>query len=151
MAGGDQVAGVGIAMQRLDGGAGRLQERALGIALLGSIGTAVYRGGLTDRMPADVPPATAATARDTLGGAVEAAGQLPDQLGVALLDAAQTAFIQGLQLTAAIGVAVMLGTAVLAVALLRNVRPSSESAEQPEHEAAGEPEPEPAVHLPAAA
>ena len=40
---------------------------ALGIAVLGSIGTAVYRGTLGDDLPA--------AARDTLGGAVEAAGR----------------------------------------------------------------------------
>ena len=52
---------------------------ALGIAVLGSIGTAVYRGAMADAMPAGVPPEAAEAARDTLGGAVAAAEQLPDR------------------------------------------------------------------------
>ena len=50
---------------------------ALGIAVLGSIGTAVYRGQMADAVPAGVPPEAAEAARDTLGGAVAAAADLP--------------------------------------------------------------------------
>src|SRR6266487_2948257 len=53
---------------------------ALGIAILGVVGTAAYRGQMAHALPAGVPPQAAAAARDTLGGAVAAAGQLPDQL-----------------------------------------------------------------------
>jgi MFS family permease len=42
---------------------------ALGIAVLGSIGAAVYRNAIA--IPQGVPPEDAAVARDTLGGAVE--------------------------------------------------------------------------------
>src|SRR4029453_2274638 len=73
---------------------------ALGIAILGSIGVAVYRGELADALPAGLPGQAAAIARDTLGGAVGVAAQLPEGLGVALLAAAREAFTQGLQLTA---------------------------------------------------
>jgi DHA2 family multidrug resistance protein-like MFS transporter len=104
---------------------------ALGIAILGSIGTAVYRGQMTDEVPAAVPGAAAAAARDTLGGAVEAAGQLPDQLGTALLDAAREAFTQGVQLSFAISAAVAIGIAILVAALLRHVGAGSEPEEQP--------------------
>jgi DHA2 family multidrug resistance protein-like MFS transporter len=104
---------------------------ALGIAILGSIGTAVYRGQMTDAVPAAVPGAAAAAARDTLGGAVEAAGQLPDQLGTALLDAAREAFTQGVQLSFAISAAVAIGIAILVAALLRHVGAGSEREEQP--------------------
>ncbi|HET7081029.1 MAG TPA: MFS transporter, partial [Chloroflexia bacterium] len=41
---------------------------ALGIAILGSIGTAVYRSDLAASLPAGIPPAAAAAAQDTLGG-----------------------------------------------------------------------------------
>jgi DHA2 family multidrug resistance protein-like MFS transporter len=47
---------------------------ALGIAIFGSVGIAVYRGELADHLPAGVPAGAAATARDTLGSAVEVAG-----------------------------------------------------------------------------
>src|SRR4029450_11583968 len=40
---------------------------ALGIAILGSIGVAVYRGELADALPADLPTHAAALARHTRG------------------------------------------------------------------------------------
>jgi MFS transporter, DHA2 family, multidrug resistance protein len=104
---------------------------ALGIAVLGSIGAAVYRGQMTEAVPA-AAPSQAAAARDTLGGAVAAANQLPDQLGAALLDAAREAFTQGLRLTFAISAAVAVGIAVLVAALLRHVGAGSEPSWQPD-------------------
>lgn len=86
---------------------------ALGIAILGTIGTAAYRGDVADAIPAGVPSQTAAAARDTLGGAVTAGEQLPHTVAVELLDAAREAFTQGLQLAAAISAAVVVVTAVL--------------------------------------
>jgi MFS transporter, DHA2 family, multidrug resistance protein len=110
---------------------------ALGIAVLGSVGAAVYRGQVIDAVPDGVPPAAADAARDTLGGALAAAHQLPDQVGGALIDAARAAFTQGLQLTAAIGAVVAIGIAILAATLLRRVRTGAEPDEQPELEADG--------------
>jgi DHA2 family multidrug resistance protein-like MFS transporter len=98
---------------------------ALGIAVLGVVGTAVYRGQMAAGVPAGVPDQAAAVARDTLGGAVAAAGQLPDRLGAGLLEAAREAFTQGLHLAAAVSAAAALAFAVLVVAMLRGVRPSS--------------------------
>jgi DHA2 family multidrug resistance protein-like MFS transporter len=62
---------------------------ALGIAILGSIGVAVYRNRLADALPAGLPAEAAAAARDTLGGAMGVAAQLPGQLGALLVDAAR--------------------------------------------------------------
>jgi DHA2 family multidrug resistance protein-like MFS transporter len=103
---------------------------ALGIAILGSIGVALYRSGLADGLPAAVPTEAAAMARDTLGAAVAVARQLPDGLGVALLEVARDAFVQGMQLTSAISAVVAIGIAILAVVMLRHVPPSSESPDQ---------------------
>jgi hypothetical protein len=75
---------------------------ALGIAILGSIGTAVYRSEVGEGVPAAVPSAAAEAARDTLATALAVAEQLPEELGAALLGAAREAFTQGLRLTAAI-------------------------------------------------
>jgi DHA2 family multidrug resistance protein-like MFS transporter len=100
---------------------------ALGIAVLGVIGTAVYRGQMADGVPAGVPDQAAAVARDTLGGAVATAGQLPDQLGAALLEAAREAFTQGLHLAAAVSAAASLAFAVLVVVLLRGAGPATSS------------------------
>ncbi|MBI3971319.1 MAG: MFS transporter [Chloroflexi bacterium] len=98
---------------------------ALGIAVLGSVGTAVYRRALADRLPTDFPSEAAEIARDTLGVAVGVAGQLPDQLGRALLEVAGAAFVQGLHLAAGISAAVALAAALAAVILLRHVPASA--------------------------
>jgi DHA2 family multidrug resistance protein-like MFS transporter len=117
---------------------------ALGIAILGSIGVAVYRGQLADTLPADVPSQAATIARDTLGGAVGVAAQLPGELGTALLVAAREAFTQGMQLTVALSAAVAVVIAVLATVLLRPVPVTAQAEpDQPPTTAAlpGEPEP----------
>ena len=98
---------------------------ALGIAILGSIGVAIYRGELTDRLPADVPAEAAGIARDTLGSAVAVAEQLPERLGTVVLEMSREAFVHGMQLTATITAVIALGLAILAVAVLRNVRPGA--------------------------
>src|SRR6266542_83124 len=90
---------------------------ALGIAILGSIGVAAYRADLASSLPAGIPSQAAAAARDTLGGAVGVAGQLPADVGAALLATAREAFTMGLQVTAAISAAVAIGIAVLATVL----------------------------------
>jgi MFS transporter, DHA2 family, multidrug resistance protein len=88
---------------------------ALGIALLGSIGTAVYRSQVADSIPADVGPEAAAAAQDTLGGAVGAGtGVSPG-----LLETARDAFVDGLQLAALTGAVLMAVTAAAAALVLR--------------------------------
>jgi MFS transporter, DHA2 family, multidrug resistance protein len=95
---------------------------ALGIAILGSIGVAIYRGALGEQLPPGIPEAAASAARDTLGGAVAVAAQLPAEVGAAVLATAREAFVLGMQLSAAIASVVALGLAIVALALLRDVR-----------------------------
>ncbi len=90
---------------------------ALGIAVLGSIGTAVYRGTLGDDLPRGIPSDAADASRDTLGGAVEAAGQLPPQLAAELLHVSRVAFTHGLEVATLIAAAI--GAAMALVAALR--------------------------------
>jgi DHA2 family multidrug resistance protein-like MFS transporter len=92
---------------------------ALGIALLGVVGTAVYRGEVSEAVPAGVPPEAAMAARDTLGGAVEAGEGLPDPVAADLLGAAADAFTQALRLASGLSTAVVIAAAVLALGLLR--------------------------------
>jgi DHA2 family multidrug resistance protein-like MFS transporter len=92
---------------------------ALGIAVFGSLGIAVYRSLMAGEVPSGVPVAATQAAMDTLGGALAIAGQLPEQLGAALVDAARSAFIQGLQLSAGISTVGTIGLAILVVVLLR--------------------------------
>jgi DHA2 family multidrug resistance protein-like MFS transporter len=108
---------------------------ALGIAVLGSIGTAVYRNQVTAHLPADVTPAAAAATRETLGGAVAAATQLPEPVAASLLGAAREAFVQGLQLSSLIGAVGLAGTAVLVAFLLRSIPSTEEGEEQTEPKA----------------
>ncbi|KQR62855.1 MFS transporter [Frigoribacterium sp. Leaf172] len=89
----------------------------LGTAVLGSMLTAIYRGSLV--IPAGVPVETGEAARETLGGAVSAAGTLEAPLGRQLLDAATHAFDAGLVATAGVGVGVMVLAVVVALFSLR--------------------------------
>jgi DHA2 family multidrug resistance protein-like MFS transporter len=89
---------------------------ALGIALLGSVVTAAYRGAMADAAPA---------ARDTLGGAVALAAELPAEVGAALLDAARAAYVHAFELSAAISAVLSLGVALVAIALLRRLQAPS--------------------------
>jgi DHA2 family multidrug resistance protein-like MFS transporter len=99
---------------------------ALGIAAMGSIGVAIYRSRLADQLPAGLPAEVAAAARDTLGSAVAAAAQLPDQLGGAVVQAARDAFVAGMQRSSLIGAVVAVGVAVMALVALRD-RPAAPS------------------------
>jgi MFS transporter, DHA2 family, multidrug resistance protein len=93
---------------------------ALGIAIMGSIGVAIYRSELADRLPAAVPAEAVEVARDTLGSAAAVAGQLPGELGAAVLAAAREAFVAGMQLSSAIAAGIGVALAVLALVALRN-------------------------------
>lgn len=95
---------------------------ALGMAVLGSIGTAVYRGHLASSMPAGVSGSTADTARETLSGAVAVAAHLPGQTGPALLHAARDAFAHGMDAVSLGAGLVTLAAAALSVLFFRGVR-----------------------------
>jgi DHA2 family multidrug resistance protein-like MFS transporter len=97
---------------------------ALGMAVLGSIGTAVYRHEIGDA-PAE--------AKETLGGALAVAQHLPGRAGDALLASAREAFTSGMHIAALAGGAVLLGAAVLALRGLRGVAaPQREEQREPE-------------------
>ncbi|MGV9888196.1 MFS transporter [Streptomyces sp. NPDC003395] len=88
---------------------------ALGIAVLGSIVTGVYRG-----FPS--PAGTPAAAHESLGGALEAAHGLPADTAQALLDSARQSFVDGLALASGVGAAVLLTAAAAAWFMLRGQR-----------------------------
>ena len=91
---------------------------ALGIALLGSITTAVYRSQLPDALPAGVQV-------QTLSDAARSAASLPDRVGAPLLGSAREAFAQGLHLAAIVSAVLAVLLAVLAATVLRR-RPAAE-------------------------
>jgi DHA2 family multidrug resistance protein-like MFS transporter len=97
---------------------------AIGIALFGSIGVAVYRGLVADALPAGISPEIASEARATLAGAIEVARRLP-ALEPGLTEAARAAFIKGLRICAVISLAGSVGLAVFVGVVLRRVHPGS--------------------------
>jgi MFS transporter, DHA2 family, multidrug resistance protein len=107
---------------------------ALGIALLGTIGTAIYRSGVADAVPAGLPSAAKDAAGDTLGGALAVAESLPNGSGSVLIDAARDAFTQGLHVAAATGAVIAIGIAIMVAVRLRDVRSGSTADHEPQHD-----------------
>jgi DHA2 family multidrug resistance protein-like MFS transporter len=103
---------------------------ALGLAMLGTVGTAVYRNETADAFPDGV----AGTASDTLAGAVGVADRLPRTLAADVLEPARDAFVQGLQVAATVSGLLVTAAAVMVVRLLLSSReraPIALAAEQP--------------------
>ncbi len=83
---------------------------AVGIALLGSLLSVGYRNGLgnvTDGLPAQA----AAAAEDSIGAAIQVAGQLGGEVGRALVDAAAQAFTDGMQVSMWVAAGVLVAAA----------------------------------------
>ncbi|GJF35060.1 MFS transporter [Kitasatospora sp. NE20-6] len=109
---------------------------ALGIALVGSVVTAIYAGALG--VPGGVDAAAAARARESIGGAVQSAASLPGPVGARLLDDARLAFVHGVNVAAWLAAALLLASAGLAWWLLRG-RPGTAAAGPAAEPAAAEP------------
>ncbi len=88
---------------------------ALGLAVLGSVGTIVYRGAVT--VPAEVP---AEVAGESMAGAVATAADLPAPLATELLTSAREAFTAGLNTVATVGAIIFTAIAVVALVTLRH-------------------------------
>lgn len=94
---------------------------ALGIALLGSIGAAVYTRAIEARLPGGLNTPIVQAARNTLGDAIAASQQLPEPAATAVLQAAHGAFTNALQVAAYATVVLMAAAAWLAWRSLRGV------------------------------
>ena len=92
----------------------------LGTAVLGSILAASYRTAI--EIPGAIGTADAATARETLAGAVEVSSALPDALGGELLRSARAAFDSGVVTTSWVAVALMAVAITVTLVTLRKVR-----------------------------
>jgi MFS transporter, DHA2 family, multidrug resistance protein len=93
---------------------------ALGIAVLGTVVTAMYQ--------AAIPPGYPEEARETLGGAVAVAARTAGAAGQELLQLARTGFTDGLEVAALVSAVLMAATAVVAGLVLRRATPPSASA-----------------------
>jgi MFS transporter, DHA2 family, multidrug resistance protein len=110
---------------------------ALGIALFGSIGVAIYRSGVAEAIPRAIAPEAAAVAQGTLGGAVEVAGRLPAELGTPLIEAANEAFVSGMHVVAAISVVGTLALSVFTAIVIRRAGSGSGPEAEPGPASAG--------------
>ena len=110
---------------------------ALGLAIFGSVGTAIYRSRVTDGLPPGIPAESLEAVKDTLGGAVAVAAELPADIGNALLAVAREGFVDGLQVVAIVSTVLVLIAAAVAGILIRR---SGVGAEPIGH---GSPEPHP--------
>jgi DHA2 family multidrug resistance protein-like MFS transporter len=101
---------------------------ALGIAILGSIGTAVYHYRVTGRIPPGIPGPAARAIGATLGDATTAPGQLHGQAAANVLQAGRAAFTSGVEVVAGISAVMVAVLALVAVARLRRVPQSDQAA-----------------------
>ncbi|WP_232666630.1 MFS transporter [Pseudonocardia sp. TRM90224] len=116
---------VGAAPPERAGSASALSETggelglALGVALLGSVGIAVYRVTMAATLPAGLAPDVATAAGDTVDGATAAAAGLPAQQAADLLAAAREAFAGGVSVVGTIAAVLTAALAVLVAVVLR--------------------------------
>ncbi|MFI9581782.1 MFS transporter [Streptomyces sp. NPDC052236] len=108
---------------------------ALGMAILGSIGAAVYSRDMTDALPPTGLPHAEAV-RETLGGATASADQLPAATADTVLTAAREAFTHGMGFAALGAAVVMAGAALFSLVLLRGAGTAKRPAKHPEPSAA---------------
>lgn len=114
---------VGAAPAAKSGSAAAMSETvqelgiAVGVALLGSLSTALY----TDRMsaPADISPELAERLTGSLSGALSVADEVPAEV----VRAAQEAFTTGVNIASAVAGGAIVVATVLCLVALRHVRP----------------------------
>jgi DHA2 family multidrug resistance protein-like MFS transporter len=118
---------VGVAPPERAGAASAISETsselglALGIATIGSIGTAVYRRDMAGAIPAGIPAEAADAARDTLGSALAVGARLPGEIGAHLIELARAAFSHALQVSVIAAAILVTALAVVVVATLKHI------------------------------
>ena len=91
---------------------------ALGVAMLGSIGTAVYRHAMSASGSPGIPDGLWESARETLGGATAVSTRLAEPLDAQLIESAREAFTLAFRTVEGVGAAVIAALAVASVLLL---------------------------------
>ncbi|MFN7003628.1 MAG: hypothetical protein ACK4NW_09390, partial [Roseinatronobacter sp.] len=91
---------------------------ALGVAVFGSLATAIYRSGLATGIGADIPGTLLGRASEALGAAIAVAAEADPAAGSAILTAARNAFTTGLQVSALIAAVVTVLVALMALRYL---------------------------------
>lgn len=96
---------------------------ALGIAVLGSVLTLVYRHAMDSTLPAGLSPEAIEVARSTLAGAVATAGELTEPARGEMLAAAHAAYIDGFVTITALCALFVLAAAGVTLALRDRLQP----------------------------
>ncbi len=123
---------VGAAPPERAGAAASLSETssefgsALGIAVFGSIGTAIYRNRVDAALPPGIDGGVAAAVRDTLGSAVGAAHTMDQSMGNVLVESARHAFTLGFRVSSSLSVVIILLAALAVCRLLRRIAPGAQ-------------------------
>jgi DHA2 family multidrug resistance protein-like MFS transporter len=119
---------VGAAPPERSGNASAISETgaelggALGIALLGSIGTVIYRAQMDGRLTDVLSSEAERSAWATLGGAIEAAARLSEPAASELVRLGRAAFMTGLDVTALLAAVVLAGSAIVVARVLAHVQ-----------------------------
>lgn len=100
---------------------------ALGIALLGSVGNAVYRHQMADAAPASASANMPVDIGGSFFSTLEAAEQMQVEAGLKLLAEASEAFTSGLHAAAGLSALMIVLLAGFSMIMLRHVRPSGEA------------------------
>jgi EmrB/QacA subfamily drug resistance transporter len=117
---------------------------AIGVAVLGSVFSAVYAERMTS-VAATLPAEVGTVVRDSIGGALAVAAQLGGDSGAAITAAARSAFVEGMAMASLIGMGVAIAGALVALAWLparATAKPAAEhvsSADPAGHEPASTP------------
>jgi DHA2 family multidrug resistance protein-like MFS transporter len=85
----------------------------LGLAVLGTVGAAVYRNRVADTLPSGLTADQAKSAHDTLAGAADVATHASGSLGAAVAHSSDVAFTTGLNVVAVVGLLIFAGLAAL--------------------------------------
>lgn len=103
----------------------------LGLALIGTIGAAVYHAKMNSPALVGVPASAVAAARETVAAAAAAAHNLPVSAAMRLLNTAHSAFSSGLDTVGIVGIVICAAMAVL-IAVFQRPRAAAAPATVPE-------------------
>ena len=108
-------AGVGSAMNDTT----RQMGGALGVAVIGSVLASVYRPGVASRLTAlHAPAPVVSAARDSIGGAIDAANSLAEPLRSSVISASRSEFVSAFHGALLVGAVVLLAASATVFALL---------------------------------
>jgi DHA2 family multidrug resistance protein-like MFS transporter len=94
---------------------------ALGVAVLGSVGTALYRSSMEASMPAGLSPDAAESARATLAGAIQVTREIGGSSGDRIAEVARQSFVESLAHVSWISATLVIATTIITLILLRRM------------------------------